>query len=99
MYMRLLKYGQNVTENAMPLLYGLLFPYANFWRHLTVSNLEITNLNNRVRKNVTQKCDVNVMYGAVRNDPTLYFGRTDTYRHPKILADESFEADLFLGKY
>ena len=94
MYRRLLKYDQNVTQNDVPLMYGLLCLCANFWRHLTVSNLEITNLNDRVRKNVTQKCDVNVMYGAVRNDPTLYFGRTDTYRHPKILADGSFEADL-----
>ena len=94
MYRRLLKYNQNVTQNDVPLMFGLLCLCANFWRHLIVSNLEITNLNDRVRKNVTQKCDVNVMYGAVRSDQKLYSGPTGTYERSKILTEGSFEAVL-----
>ena len=66
---------------------------------MTVSNFEIANLKNRVRKNLTGKNDVDVMYGAVRSDPTLSSGRHDTYIHPKILTDGPFEAGLLYGRY
>ena len=94
MYSHLLTYSQNITQNEMTLKDGLLSLCAKFWRPLTVSNFEIANLKNRVRKNIPGKNDVNVMYGAARSDPTLYSGRTDTYGHPRSLTDGPFEAGL-----
>ena len=94
MYSHLLTYGHNITQNEIALIDGLLSLHAKFWRPLTVSNFEIANLKNRVRKNIPGKNDVNVMYGAVRSDQKLYSGPTGTYERSKILTKGLFEAGL-----
>ena len=78
----------------MTLTDGLLSLCAYSRRPLTVSNFETDNPKNRVRKIITGKNDVNVMYGAVRSDHKLYSGPTGTYERSKILTKGLFEAGL-----